>query len=86
MQSFRVSVFCFVSISFLIIVFLSSCGNQKSQESESEYRIDRHALVNRHNILVEEFDSLASLSVGNALDSYATPKNMRDHPMVLGTF
>ena len=35
-------------------------------------RIDRHALVSRHNVLVEGFDSLASLSVGNGEFAFTT--------------
>lgn len=34
--------------------------------------IDRHALVTRHNIVVEKFDSLASLSVGNGNFTFTT--------------
>jgi len=35
-------------------------------------KIDRHALVTRNNVLVEEFDSLASLSVGNGNFAFTT--------------
>ena len=34
--------------------------------------IDRKALVTRHNVLVEGFDSLASLSVGNGEFAFTT--------------
>lgn len=72
MQSFRFLVLFSVSISLLIFVFLSSCRNQNSPESGNDEPIDRYALVNRHNILVEEFDSLASLSVGNGNFAFTT--------------
>src|SRR5215467_4852387 len=32
---------------------------------QSTGKIDRHALVTRHNVSVQRFDSLSSLSVGN---------------------
>lgn len=37
-----------------------------------EAKIDRHALVSRNNVLVEGFDSLASLSVGNGNFAFTT--------------
>ena len=46
-----------VKIFILLITF---CTNQKQSE-----KIDRFALVNRHNVQVNSIDSLTSLSVGN---------------------
>lgn len=43
-----------------------------SCESEGKGTIDRFALVNRHNILVEKVDSLASLSLGNGEFAFTT--------------
>jgi hypothetical protein len=40
--------------------------------SRDQGRIDRFDLVNRHNILVEHFDSLASLTVGNGNFAFTT--------------
>jgi hypothetical protein len=55
--------FISVEIAFLlsIIAFFSSCNSAKSDHD----KINRFALVNRHNIEINEFDSLNSLSVGN---------------------
>jgi hypothetical protein len=51
---------------YLSIIMLFSCaGNQMD-------KIDRHALVNRHNIVVEKFDTLASLSAGNGNFAFTT--------------
>lgn len=50
-------------IEFLLfaVVLFSSCNTEKSNSD----KIDRFALVNRHNIQINDFDSLNSLSVGN---------------------
>ncbi len=51
-----------------LFFFLSlSCKSQKDSE-----KIDRHELVNRHNILVKEYNPLASLSVGNGNFAFTT--------------
>ena len=42
------------------------------QPDESQSKIDREALVRRNNVLVEGFDSLASLSVGNGNFAFTT--------------
>ncbi|WP_297091784.1 hypothetical protein [uncultured Draconibacterium sp.] len=48
-------------LSFLFAVFvLFSCTTQKT-----ETKINRFELVNRHNVQINDFDSLSSLSVGN---------------------
>ena len=36
-----------------------------SAEADEDTKIDRYALVNRHNVSLEKFDSLSPLSVGN---------------------
>lgn len=54
--------------SYTLIIFLLVACNR----SEKPDQIDRHALVIRHNILVEAFDSLASLSVGNGNFAFTT--------------
>lgn len=48
-------------IAFLFVVFAAGCSNNK----KTEKKIDRFALVNRHNVQIAAFDSLNSLSVGN---------------------
>ena len=50
-------------IGFLLfgVVLLSACNSVKNNNE----KIDRFALVNRHNVQIEEFDSLNSLSAGN---------------------
>jgi hypothetical protein len=45
---------------FLIAIALAGC-----QSTQKLSQIDRFALVNRHNVVVEAPDTLASLSVGN---------------------
>jgi len=45
----------------LVILIAAGCSTQKKQSE----KIDRFALVNRHNVQIAEFDSLNSLSVGN---------------------
>ncbi|TNF46373.1 MAG: hypothetical protein EP310_00465, partial [Bacteroidetes bacterium] len=52
----------FKSIIFLIAILTGvACSIQKKDFN----KIDRFALVNRHNVQITEFDSLNSLSVGN---------------------
>ena len=46
---------------FLLILTLTDCGFSRKQSE----KIDRFALVNRHNVFNTEFDSLNSFSVGN---------------------
>lgn len=50
----------------LSIIMLFSCDGNRMD------KIDRHALVNRHNIVVEKFDTLASLSAGNGNFAFTT--------------
>lgn len=49
------------------LVFLSSCSRNNSNG-----KIDRFALVNRHNIEVTEFNPLSSLTVGNGNFAFTT--------------
>lgn len=52
----------FGKVLFLItLVLVTACNLQKNNSG----KIDRFALVNRHNVQINEFDSLNSLSVGN---------------------
>lgn len=50
-------------IIFIIIVFLLFIRVCDAQMDTG--KIDRRALVQRHTVLIDQFDSLASLSVGN---------------------
>jgi len=50
----------------LILIALFGC------RYADKAKIDRHALVTRNNVLVEGFDSLASLSVGNGNFAFTT--------------
>ena len=54
-----------IPLVFFMLLALLSC-NQKRQ------KIDRHALVNRHNITIQGYDSLNSLSVGNGNFAFTT--------------
>lgn len=54
-------------LSFGLVVALLGC-----QSTTTTDKIDRHALVTRNNVLVEGFDSLASLSVGNGDFAFTT--------------
>ena len=58
-----------VLILAILIISLSFSGCRSSISSD---KIDRYALVNRHNILVERFDSLNSLSIGNGDFAFTT--------------
>ncbi len=51
-------------IPFFLII-LTSC-----QTFKKDYKIDRFKLVNRHNIVVEDFNPLNSLSIGNGEFAY----------------
>lgn len=51
----------------LAIVLISACAKTNTPE-----KIDRKALVMRHNVLVHGYDSLASLSVGNGNFAFTT--------------
>ena len=53
-------------LNTLFILLATSCGEKPGAP------IDRHALVTRNNVLVEGFDSLASLSVGNGDFAFTT--------------
>ncbi len=48
--------------------FLGGCG--QSDEESAETKIDRKAVVSRHNVILNEPDTLASLSVGNGEFAY----------------
>ncbi len=61
-----VQTYKFTSI-FLLVLFVASCHSKNEKTT-----IDRYALVNRHNITVEEFDPLASLTVGNGNFAFTT--------------
>jgi hypothetical protein len=50
-----------IAFLLLVIILLPACNTAKSDND----KIDRFALVNRHNVQITEFDSLNSLSVGN---------------------
>jgi len=54
--------FISVLISFFIV---STCTSSKKSGNSQSGKIDRFALVSRHNVTVSKFDSLSSLSVGN---------------------
>ncbi|MGS2741278.1 hypothetical protein [Sinomicrobium sp. M5D2P17] len=49
-----------------------SCSGVKKEKQETGEHIDRKALVQRHNVVVEEADTLASLSVGNGKFAFTT--------------
>jgi hypothetical protein len=51
---------------YLSMIVLFSCAGNRMD------KIDRHALVNRHNIVVEKFDTLATLSAGNGNFAFTT--------------
>ena len=49
----------------LVIVLFLAGVTSCTQTQKTPQKIDRFALVNRHNVFINEFDSLNSLSVGN---------------------
>lgn len=60
MKYINASVFFFLSLLMIV-----GCQNEPS-------KIDRYALVNRHNIIINGYDSLNSLSVGNGNFAFTT--------------
>lgn len=50
-----------LSLITAFILVISACSMQKERSD----KIDRFAVVTRHNVSINEFDSLSSLSVGN---------------------
>jgi hypothetical protein len=48
-----------------MLVLSASCSSVDSSDAVESERIDRHALVSRHNVHVTQPDSMSSLSVGN---------------------
>src|SRR5688572_10012743 len=48
---------------FLVVLVLSYACSTKKQQADS--KIDRFKLVSRHNVVLDEVDTLGSLSVGN---------------------
>ena len=54
-----------VTLLFSVFVFFSCTQKQAKDE-----KIDRFALVNRHNVNINAFDSLSSLTVGNGTFAY----------------
>lgn len=49
----------------LAVAFCVACNNTDKKEEEVNTDIDRKELVSRHNVKVENIDTLASLSLGN---------------------
>jgi hypothetical protein len=62
----RISII--VALSVLTVVFII----QGCRDTEKHDKIDRYVLVNRHNIIIERFDSLNSLSIGNGDFTFTT--------------
>lgn len=52
-------------LTVLVCLLLLACSYQAFAQSSASGKIDRYALVTRHNVIVQHFDSLSSLSVGN---------------------
>ncbi|WP_423127139.1 hypothetical protein [Gaoshiqia sp. Z1-71] len=65
-KSFNRWNMCAICVVFIMLAG-SSCQPRKAEQG-----IDRYALVSRHNPLIEEFDPLASLSVGNGNFAFTT--------------
>jgi len=55
------------TLPFCCLILLSSCSRNNSNG-----KIDRFALVNRHNIEVTEFNPLSSLAVANGNFAFTT--------------
>ena len=53
-----------LALTFIVIfqLIFSACFRERDHVSQ---KIDREVLVRRHNVIVEKFDSLSSLTVGN---------------------
>lgn len=50
------------NFTFVVVILFETACSSVNRDSE---KIDRFALVNRHNIQITDFDSLNSISVGN---------------------
>lgn len=53
------------SLKTAIIVFITFAAFSCTVNNKTTEKIDRRAVVTRHNVLVESFDTLSSLTVGN---------------------
>lgn len=61
----------------LLYAYLTSCSSGKTEHD----KIDRFALVNRHNVTISEFDSLNSISVGNGSFAFTVdPTGLQTFP------
>ncbi len=56
---------CVFSLLLMTTVFFSCTTNQSYKNLDVRGKIDRYALVSRHDVTVDSLDSLSSLSVGN---------------------
>lgn len=54
----------------IILLLIIACSCQNANDNKTS--IDRKALVQRNNVLIQEFDPLASLSVGNGEFAFTT--------------
>jgi hypothetical protein len=67
-----------VFLSFLFLTLLFSCKGAKKINS---HLIDREALVKRHTVRIENFDSLSSLTVGNGSFAFTVdPTGLQSFP------
>ncbi len=67
------------SIFFFSLIIIFACSPKNKQKD----KIDRFSLVNRHNIEINHFDSLSSLSVGNGKFAFTVdPTGLQTFPEI----
>lgn len=52
-------------LPFSILWIATACQTKNSDSKKDNHKIDRYALVHRHNVTVTSLDTMSSLSVGN---------------------
>jgi hypothetical protein len=77
--SFRKNSFACLLVAALVPLFLPGCD--PGGKGSAGGKIDRYALVHRHNVVVTRFDSMASVSVGNGNFAFTVdPTGLQSFP------
>jgi hypothetical protein len=68
-------------VYLLIIIVFATASCQSAHRHGSAGKIDRYALVHRHDVIVTRFDTMASLSVGNGSFAFTVdPTGLQTFP------
>lgn len=69
------------TVILLFTAMVGVMGCEGSQNASSNEKIDRYALVHRHDVMIKGFDSLSSLSVGNGNFAFTVdPTGLQSFP------